>query len=493
MDEEWLVRADQVTMQEVGELRAELAACRSGSCGAAAGHSGSTWDAATSTGKDGMSRIEESTAPPANAVHGRALFITMCAGTHYFQVYCGPLFASFERAYRMEQSHAGANHRLVAFTSQVDRRILEVASRRFAPWGHFEEAEAGGGRTEEEVMKDVFTADTELGHALYCEQDREDDKKVCRLSDDSEVSREKKTMLDSMWFPRTAVRYLEEHLNESFCYAAIVDSDMLFSQGLAGYLRDWGCGGGEPEPGSGEWDVAFTVYDPDFRVPWSKDAADVGRTRSGYRRINGGVLLLSLQNWTASRIFIKKSAMMATALMVLHEKEMDEDVSQDEEQFIFMKWQKQLVREFRGNDQASVALLACSFEPRYLEVLLGWETCILCERALPMPVDLFKSDHFVRLRALPARILNHPEAMVDGMFPDDLRIVHLKGLWWRVALPWGAFTRTATRAPHWNREAYRLWHFSFRVWQASLPRHLVLLRSSEASGANQPPTPVRPS
>merc|ERR1719424_1185697 len=77
--------------------------------------------------------IEQPVLDP-DANHGSTIFITMCAGTLYFNTYCGPFFASFERAY----GAAVTKHRLVALTSSVDPALLEVARKRFAPWGHFE-------------------------------------------------------------------------------------------------------------------------------------------------------------------------------------------------------------------------------------------------------------------------------------------------------------------------------------------------------------------
>ncbi|CAJ1454181.1 unnamed protein product, partial [Effrenium voratum] len=86
---------------------------------------------------------------------------------------------------------------------------------------------------------------------------------------------------------------------------------------------------------------------------------------------------------------------------------------------LWLQWQALLVKEFRGNDQAGLALLVSSFRTDDLQYLLGWENCIICEESYPAQLRMYagEGDLTVRFRALPARILNHPEAMVDGTFP----------------------------------------------------------------------------
>jgi len=57
-----------------------------------------------------------------------------------------------------------------------------------------------------------------------------------------------------------------------------------------------------------DWDVGFTVYDPEFVVPWAEESSEVGRTRSGLSRINTGVVLMSLQNLATIESFLQRWA-----------------------------------------------------------------------------------------------------------------------------------------------------------------------------------------
>eukprot|EP00933_Yihiella_yeosuensis_P034926 TRINITY_DN28420_c0_g1_i1.p1 TRINITY_DN28420_c0_g1~~TRINITY_DN28420_c0_g1_i1.p1 ORF type:complete len:214 (-),score=31.41 TRINITY_DN28420_c0_g1_i1:30-671(-) len=142
----------------------------------------------------------------------------------------------------------------------------------------------------------------------------------------------------------------------------------------------------------------------------------------------------------------------------------------------WMRWEEELVEEFRGNDQAGLALLVASYQTDWLSRLLGWDHCILCKRSSEAELNCFQGENplKVRFRALPARILNHPEAMVNGDFPPGLMIAHLKGLWWRVALEKGVFGQTPSRQPPWMRSTAYAWSIAFETWQAGIPEHLRL-------------------
>mmetsp|Transcript_87478 Transcript_87478/g.282626 ORF Transcript_87478/g.282626 Transcript_87478/m.282626 type:complete len:488 (+) Transcript_87478:96-1559(+) len=212
-----------------------------------------------------------------DADHGRTLFLTMCAGSHYFDTYCGPFFASFERAY----GASARRHRLVAFVADVDEHLVEAARKRFSPWGQFESLKDGkidikGGSDQ------LFGGKAPGGGTdMFVCKFKEDGTKMC-LTDESS-KRDEQVAVDSLWFPWRIISYLKEH-EADFCYAAVLDSDMLFVRPLGRFLplctKD-DVAGNLPNGShvGASWDVAFTAYGPEFRVPWADDAAKVGRTK----------------------------------------------------------------------------------------------------------------------------------------------------------------------------------------------------------------------
>lgn len=58
--------------------------------------------------------------------------------------------------------------------------------------------------------------------------------------------------------------------------------------------------------------------------------------------------------------------------------------------------------------------------------------------------------------------------MVDGVFPPGLRMLHLKGLWWRMALSKGVLFWDATRRPDWHRDALAHQRLASETWQLAL-------------------------
>lgn len=228
------------------------------------------------------------------ADHGSTLFITMCAGTVYFTTYCGPFFASFERAYGPANV---LKHRLVALTSNVDPRLLAAARKRFRPWGHFETLSQEDLRDGKAFTESHYGSAAEWqDDALECGVELHPGQTGCKLSSESIDKRDMKTSLDSLWFPWRVAAYLRDHAS-GFCYAAVMDSDLLFVRPLGQFLPDCSLQNDIAIPAV-DWDVAFTVYDPKFRVPWADEPSKVGRTGKGFRRINCGVVLLSLGNIT---------------------------------------------------------------------------------------------------------------------------------------------------------------------------------------------------
>mmetsp|Transcript_87476 Transcript_87476/g.282609 ORF Transcript_87476/g.282609 Transcript_87476/m.282609 type:complete len:558 (+) Transcript_87476:96-1769(+) len=404
-----------------------------------------------------------------DADHGRTLFLTMCAGSHYFDTYCGPFFASFERAY----GASARRHRLVAFVADVDEHLVEAARKRFSPWGQFESLKDGkidikGGSDQ------LFGGKAPGGGTdMFVCKFKEDGTKMC-LTDESS-KRDEQVAVDSLWFPWRIISYLKEH-EADFCYAAVLDSDMLFVRPLGRFLplctKD-DVAGNLPNGShvGASWDVAFTAYGPEFRVPWADDAAKVGRTKAGLTRINCGVVLLSLQRHELelARRFMAKWVHVSYQLLTGGER----DNVDPESTSVWKVWQEMLLDEFRGTDQAGLVLLVCSYKIEQLFELLGWGPgkCRVCEEDVEASLALFADELPlpIRFRAFPAFSLNHPEAMVDGAFAPDLHIVHLKGLWWRAVLNQGLLNRDATRSPNWHRDALALQRLVSETWQMALP------------------------
>jgi len=200
---------------------------------------------------------------------GRILVLTLCAGTVYFGTHCGAFFASFERAY----GPAARENRVVAFTTSVDPHILDIARDRFVPWATFEAFEA---HTE------LHDDGTRGSYGIECDRKEGDKKRQCQISGDM-LTRNLRTGSNVIAKFHRAAAYLERH-GADFDYAIVMDSDVLFVQPLDHSSL---C------PGA-VWDVGFTAYGPDFTAPWADSAADVGRTKRGFVRINVGVVVLRL-------------------------------------------------------------------------------------------------------------------------------------------------------------------------------------------------------
>ncbi|CAK0857152.1 unnamed protein product [Prorocentrum cordatum] len=241
-------------------------------------------------------------------------------------------------------------------------------------------------------------------------------------------------MQNNKWFTLHVAEYLKTHSGQDtgFCNAMLIDSDTLFVRPVGGYLVDCGV--------SPDWDVGFTVYDPEFVVPWASDSAQVGRTRGkGFSRINTGVVLLNLRAPRAVQDFLVRWA-QATIWLTSSGEEDIGHTWQEPDLLRWQHWHDELVEEFKGPNQASMALLVCSYQIDRLGDVIGWGAeCAACLGPVEARLDLIDGERAmpVRFRALPARVLNHPESMPEGAFPPDLAVVHLKGLWWRLALPSG--------------------------------------------------------
>jgi len=402
--------------------------------------------------------------PLEDADHAPTMFITMCAGSVYFDAYCGPLLASFERAY----GGAASKHRFLVFHSSVDAPLLESAAERFRPWAHFEPLPRVGLNGKEQ--DDYNSTTTGNSDNLICHMQGSKDM-VCQVTSDGVENRGNKVNNNNFEFPFHVSKYLKKHRHENFCHAVLLDSDTLIVRPLGRFLNECESGLGRQV----DWDLAFTVYDEQFSAPWAADVTEVSRTRNGLSRINAGVVLLSLHQPEVVERFLRSWAEATNWLYTGGEGGLNHSWEGADKR-LWEHWREELLAEFRGPNQASLALLLSSYDVPALFELIGWGTCAACLQAVEARVDLLsgKDVLLVRMRALPARILNHPESMHQGAFPEDLLIVHLKGLWWRTLLPIGGlFFSDPHRKVIWNRDAIALHRLLYETWHAALPPEAV--------------------
>lgn len=376
--------------------------------------------------------------------HGQTLFLIVCAGATHFSMFCGPLFASFERAYR----GGAARHRLVALTMGVQPSILRLAEARFAPWLRFEAFDAADEtlKAAAEVQRDSWK-----GAQVWCGAG--EDEKCRPKALEGEAQKGLKIAMNAIKF-MWASGYLRDHA-QGFQYSVLVDSDILFFRPLDHYLPDGGV----------DWDVAFCTLDTDLRTPWTEVAEEIGATERGYRRLHTDILLLSLRDVDLAGRYLHRLALVADTFLTAGAHR------PHSEQQRWRRWQEELVHEFGGIAEAALALLLSSYNTASLATLLAWRDCRVCSTTLEahLALDGEESPMSVRFRALPARALNHAESMLDGAFPEDLLIVHLKGTWWRVLLGSNLLAFDTTRRPDWNRDALMLYSVCFSEWQFVLP------------------------
>jgi len=389
----------------------------------------------------------------------------------------GLFFASFEHAYGAFAS----KHRLVALTADIEPVLLNAARTRFAPWGLFEDLPNDGANQ--------FFNSSKEGDQFVCKI--VDGKEHCGASDKGVDDKDLKTALDGVWFPMWVAKYMQKR-REQFCYLSVIDSDMLFIQPVGRYLPDCGRMEASAVPplksdaakSKGaewpDWDVSFAAYGPELKVPWADNARKVGLTKNNFTRPNGGMVMVSLRDGRLAWFFTFRWAQVSNWLI-------QPSVGPEGLQDTFEKWATYLLEEFRGMDQASLALLLSSFDINRLPKLLGWgDECEVCSKAVDVNLNLVETDipmvggvqPVVRFRALPAHILNHPESMPGGKHSRDLLMVHLKGNWWRVALMKNTIQNgDATRRLEWNADSLMLYLLCLETWQVALPEESRLPRS----------------
>lgn len=383
------------------------------------------------------------------AAHGRTLFLTVCAVASDFNTFCGPLFVSFERAYREEASR----HRLVAFVSPgLDQSMLRLAEARFAPWLRFEYIDGTAGHVQATAG---FQPGSWSGAQVVCTPAEAGQPRKCRpaAADADSADKQATTSRNSILQLQRAQAYLREH-DEAFQYAVMLDSDVLFAQPLGQFLT-----------AVADWDVAVSAYDEELSTPWAASAEEVGMTRRGYRRLSAGVMLFSLRDGSLVRRYLHRLAHAAEMLLTAGQDRPADEVP------LWRQWQQDLLGEFGNAVAAAIVLLMSSYNPTSLTSLLGWRHCLACSEAVEAQLAMFsgESPMPLRFRALPARLLAHAESMHGGIFPSGLSLVHLKGMWWRVLLSSNIIGFDATRQLDWNRDALTLHRICFNEWQLVLP------------------------
>merc|ERR1711957_642528 len=99
--------------------------------------------------------------------------------------------------------------------------------------------------------------------------------------------------------------------------------------------------------------------------------------------------------------------------------------------------------------------MSASYDVSRIFKLLGWDDCEACNHSIESSFErpFTQTSGKLRMRALPARILNHGESMINGSFPSDLLITHLKGVWWRRTIIDGLAISSETRKLRWNRDS----------------------------------------
>ena len=138
-----------------------------------------------------------------------------------------------------------------------------------------------------------------------------------------------------------------------------------------------------------------------------------------------------------------------------------------------------LLEEFKAPNQAAIALIVGTSN-------LLYDDCEVCRHTLNLESNpelaTTLGSFSLKVQALPMRYLNQAESLKNGEIPDDLHMLHLKGLWWRILVMEATAHPTETRCYHWNFEAYVYWVAMFRIWQPDYDASLTVL--SDVSKCN---------
>ena len=138
-----------------------------------------------------------------------------------------------------------------------------------------------------------------------------------------------------------------------------------------------------------------------------------------------------------------------------------------------------LLEEFKAPNQAAIALIVGTSN-------LLYDDCKVCRHTLNLESNpelaTTLGSFSLKVQALPMRYLNQAESLKNGEIPDDLHMLHLKGLWWRILVMEATAHPTETRCYHWNFEAYVYWVAMFRIWQPDYDASLTVI--SDVSKCN---------
>ena len=134
----------------------------------------------------------------------------------------------------------------------------------------------------------------------------------------------------------------------------------------------------------------------------------------------------------------------------------------------------ELLAEFKSPNQAAIALIVGTSNLQYGNCSVCWPHILHLETRPELATTL-GGIFSVRVQGLPVRYLNHPESLKDGEIPDDLHVLHLKGLWWRILVMEATAHPTETRCYDWNFEAYVYWLAMFRIWKPEYDVSVTIL------------------
>lgn len=250
--------------------------------------------------------------------------------------------------------------------------------------------------------------------------------------------------------------------NRDFQYIVTIDSDMLFCKSLERFLPF-------NQTNGPEWDYAFTVYDREHEVPWGSNE-EVAKTKNGHVRLNAGVQLFK----NSGTLVPFLTHYLETIQYVLRWGHAGHGANEDYENPV-----AKLLEEFKAPNQAAIALIVGTSN-------LLYDDCEVCRHTLNLESNpelaTTLGSFSLKVQALPMRYLNQAESLKNGEIPDDLHMLHLKGLWWRILVMEATAHPTETRCYHWNFEAYVYWVAMFRIWQPDYDASLTVL--SDVSKCN---------
>lgn len=401
---------------------------------------------------------------------GSTLFLAMCMGSSYFDRYCAPFFLSFLRIYGAPSS---PSVRLRIWVMAVEHAQLRKARRLLRQLGHglvdFDEGNFS-------ALKEQWSQEHSGGVEDYLDETTgpiSNRRTGCLPSTyhDNGITIEtvcdpgvhdERMLINNANFFMWVIQQVKLPENRDFQYIVTIDSDMLFCKSLERFLPF-------NQTNGPEWDYAFTVYDREHEVPWGSNE-EVAKTKNGHVRLNAGVQLFK----NSGTLVPFLTHYLETIQYVLRWGHAGHGANEDYENPV-----AKLLEEFKAPNQAAIALIVGTSN-------LLYDDCEVCRHTLNLESNpelaTTLGSFSLKVQALPMRYLNQAESLKNGEIPDDLHMLHLKGLWWRILVMEATAHPTETRCYHWNFEAYVYWVAMFRIWQPDYDASLTVL--SDVSKCN---------